>query len=69
MGFWELEIHRVLKQFMVPPQKRLPFVAGDFGIGIKRFPVVFAVRNFHVADAALIDAIHKFCPVSQWAMA
>ncbi|MBU6399109.1 MAG: hypothetical protein KGS61_02225 [Verrucomicrobia bacterium] len=58
-----LEIHRVLKRFMVMAsafvrfrrdrEKRLPFVAGDFGIGIKRLPGIWFRRpDLEEADAS-----------------
>ena len=49
-------IHRVLKQFVVLPEDGLPVVE-RLAVG------VFAVKNFNLADAALVDAIHIFTNV------
>jgi hypothetical protein len=52
-----LETHRVLKKFVVLPE-------GGFS-GVESFPLgfamfVLAVRDFALADAALVDAVHCF---------
>ena len=59
------EVGEIGERFMVSPEKCLPFFACNFGIRVERLPRVVLVPswNFNLADAALIDSVHKFCPL------